>query len=328
MKRVRIVDVAVAAGVSRATVTNALNGTGRMMEATRQHVRAVAAALDYRPPGLVHRPAHSRTLALGVTTYGDRVWNFADVPYFSQVISGAMATAHKRGYGLTVLPAAPSNEQWTSLAADGVLLLDPRESDPVAHLLYDARVPLVFVGRPVEPWPDGSWVDNDHIGSVREVLDGLRAQGARRIALIAGPGTDHYTRTCIDTYRVWCGEHSASPVVVPMSHPNLAGAMFGGSQPPDAVYGIYDTCGHLMLEAAERHGLRVPDDLMIACMSEDPGYAATKPPVTTVSHSPRLGAQLAVEALIQLVETGTSKTASLVPARLVARRSTERRRTC
>ncbi|MQA93609.1 MAG: LacI family DNA-binding transcriptional regulator [Streptosporangiales bacterium] len=50
MGRVRIVDVAAAAEVSRATVTNALNGTGRMSEATRAHVRAVAAELGYRRP--------------------------------------------------------------------------------------------------------------------------------------------------------------------------------------------------------------------------------------------------------------------------------------
>ncbi|MFD4688359.1 LacI family DNA-binding transcriptional regulator, partial [Streptomyces sp. NPDC058461] len=47
MSRVTIADVARAAEVSTATVSNALNGTGRLSAATRSRVRAVAADLGY-----------------------------------------------------------------------------------------------------------------------------------------------------------------------------------------------------------------------------------------------------------------------------------------
>lgn len=47
--RAGIRDVAAAAGVSITTVSDALNGKGRLPDATRRHVREVADRLGYRP---------------------------------------------------------------------------------------------------------------------------------------------------------------------------------------------------------------------------------------------------------------------------------------
>lgn len=311
MERVRIVDVAAAAEVSRATVTNALNGTGRMSAATRAHVREVAAALGYRRP--------RRALGLAVPTRGDLCWDFASVPYYAEIIGSAMAAAHRRGYSLTVLPAGGP---WRSLLHnDGVLLLDPPAGDPVTGLLRDARVPLGFVGRPVEPDVRG-WVDNDHRTSVRLVLDHLAGQGARRVALIAGPGEDHYSRACVAAYLAWCREHGRQALVEPHGEGHDPGeALLARRDPPDAVYGIYESAGRVMLDAARRYGLRVPADLMVACFSEDPAYAGTDPPVTTLSHHARQGGRLAAEALLDHLETHTPGRPTVVPTCLTERAS-------
>jgi DNA-binding LacI/PurR family transcriptional regulator len=326
MTRVRIVDVAESAGVSRATVTNALKGTGRMTGRTREHVLSVAAALGYPLATDPCRQAPSRTLALGVTTLGAEEWNFAALPYFAQVISGAIASAHARGYGLTVLPAAPADRRWHALVADGVLMLDPQEDDPVERLLRASDVPLVYVGRPARPCVGDVWVDNDHDTVLWSVLDRLRAEGARRIALIAGPGTDYYARRNAEVYRTWSAERGNDPLIAPLDHPELGEALFAArrGERPDAVYGIYESAGRLALDAALRQGLRVPDDVLVACMSEDPAYAETAPPVTTLSLSPRLAGGLAVEALIQLIETGAARSNPPLPTRLALRASTRR----
>ncbi len=50
--RVKIGDVAAAAGVSITTVSHALNGKGRLPEATRRRVREVAERLGYQPSAL------------------------------------------------------------------------------------------------------------------------------------------------------------------------------------------------------------------------------------------------------------------------------------
>jgi DNA-binding LacI/PurR family transcriptional regulator len=326
MTRVRIVDVAETAGVSRATVTNALKGTGRMTGRTREHVLSVAAALGYPLTTDPRRPAPSRTLALGVTTLGAEEWNFAALPYFAQVISGAVSSAHARGYGLTVLPAAPADRRWHALVADGVLMLDPQQDDPVERLLLATDLPVVYIGRPACPEPSDVWIDNDHDTVMRSILDLLRSQGARRIALIAGPGTDYYACRNTEIYRAWSAEHGNDPLVAPLDHPELGEALFATrrGERPDAVYGIYESAGRLALDAALRQGLRVPADVLIACMSEDPAYAESDPPITTLSLSPRLAGGLAVEALIQLIETGGARPMPPLPTHLAIRTSTRR----
>ncbi|MBV1935624.1 LacI family transcriptional regulator [Streptomyces sp. BV286] len=311
MGRVRIIDVAAAAEVSRATVTNALNGTGRMSAATRVRVRAIATQLGYRTP--------ARTLALAVTAFPDMPWNFLEIAYYRAAVNAAMAAAHQHGFGLTVLPAGATG--WESVAADGALILDPSEDHPLTEGAAHAGIPVTFLGRP--PTLRGSWIDNDHDVSTRAVLDHLATQGAHWITLIASSATDLYTRSCVAAYRAWCRANGRPERIVdwePGQDP--AEAALAGR--PDAVYAIYEWIGFLLLDAARRHGLRIPDDLLIACFSEDPAYATTDPPVTTVSHRATTGGRLAVDALVARLETGHQLPSFLVPSRLTVRRSTLR----
>ncbi|MFE2473450.1 substrate-binding domain-containing protein [Streptomyces mirabilis] len=44
----------------------------------------------------------------------------------------------------------------------------------------------------------------------------------------------------------------------------------------DAVIGVYSDSGHNILAAARHHGPRVPRDLLVACVSEDPVRAVRR----------------------------------------------------
>jgi DNA-binding LacI/PurR family transcriptional regulator len=94
---------------------------------------------------------------------------------------------------------------------------------------------------------------------------------------------------------------------------------------PDAVIGIYSDSGHNILAAARHHGLRVPQDLLVACVSEDPDYATTAPPVTTLSLRPDRVGDEAVDLLIALINarSGVHRHRLVQPV-LAPRRSTRR----
>lgn len=325
MKRVRNIDVARAAEVSTATVSNALRGTGYMTEQTRKRVREVALALGH-PLAVPAHLAPTRTLGLGVTTWSDRHWNFARIAYYAELIGAATASALSHGYGLVVLPADADAGRWRTLAADGVLLVDSPDGDPIAAALREAGMPLVFSGRPVLPEPGDTWVDNDHALTTRLVLDHLAARGARRVGLIAGPAPEHYSQACIAAYLAWCAEHDRAPRIATTFEGMYAAAEQLIRRGADAIYGIYDSCGHACLSAARDLGRRVPEDLLIACMSEDPSYASTDPAVTTVSLSPRLDMARAVHTLVGLVAAErTPASRADIPATLHPRASTLRR---
>lgn len=323
--RPTLADIARAAEVSTATVSHALNGTGRLGGSTRRRVREVATALGYGAP----QAPRTRTLGVAVTTY-PRAWSYTEVAYFSRAITAATTAAHTRGYALTTLPAdRVTDDTWHSLAVDGMLIMDSPRVDPMVHALRARGIPLVFDGVPGDPRPGDHWVDNDHEATTREVLDHLTASGATRVALQSGDGDEHYARVVTEAYLAWCAERAMPPLVVPFEAYDDEGHAFDaalGQEVPgriDAVHAVYDPGGRQLLAAAARHGLRVPDDLLLVCASEDPAYAETEPPVTTVTLDPERTARAAVALLVDLIEGGGAAEpgAVVVPAGLLVRAS-------
>ncbi|MFD6433797.1 LacI family DNA-binding transcriptional regulator [Streptomyces venezuelae] len=319
-----LADIARAAEVSTATVSHALNGTGRVGEATRRRVRETATRLGYGTPG----PPRTRTLGIAVTTF-PAAWNYTDIAYFSRAVTAATSAAHARGYALITLPAdRAADDSWHSLAVDGMLIMDSPRGDPMVRALRARGIPLVFDGVPGDPRPGDHWVDNDHESAVREVLDHLVASGARRVALQSGSGDEHYAHAVTAAYERWCADHAAPPLVTPFDPADGEGHAFDAllrdpENRVDAVYAAYDPGGRQLLAAAARHGLRVPDDLRVVCASEDPAYARTTPPVTTVTLSPEQMAHAAVAVLVALIEDdGTAPSDPVsVPAGLIVRAS-------
>ncbi|WP_328788279.1 MULTISPECIES: LacI family DNA-binding transcriptional regulator [unclassified Streptomyces] len=342
-----LADIARAAEVSTATVSHALNGTGRLGESTRRRVREVAGALGYG----ARRGPRTRTLGVAVTTYAGDAWDFVGIAYFSRLLTAATSAAHAHGYALTTLPADRGAEPlWHTLAVDGMLLLDSPAGDPVLRALRARGMPVVFDGRPPDPWPGDVWVDNDHTATTREVLDHLEASGARRIALHSGYGREFYTGAVTSTYEQWCAERGLAPLLIPFDPDDAAGhafdSAFAAPDRPDAVYCVYDPGGRQVLAAAARHGLRTPgtpkapgapgttgipgapgntghDGLLLVCASEDPAYAETEPAVTTVTLNPERIAASAVSVLVNLIESGHAESPGqlTVPAGLRVRAS-------
>ncbi|MCX4528658.1 MULTISPECIES: LacI family DNA-binding transcriptional regulator [unclassified Streptomyces] len=326
-----IADIARAAEVSTATVSHALNGTGRLAESTRRRVREIATGLGYGS----YRAPRTRNLGLAVTTFAGSAWNFVAVHYFSQWLTAATSAAHARGYALTTLPAdRGAGTPWHTLSVDGMLLLDSPRGDPVLRALRARGIPVVFDGRPADPRPGDIWVDNDHAATTREVLDHLAEAGARRIALHGGLGDEYYTYAVTRAYEQWCAERGHPPLLIPCDPDDAPGHAFdrafdrapgarADADAVDAVYSLYEPGGRQVLAAAARHGLRVPDELLLVCASEDPAYAQGDPAVSTVTLRPGVIGENAVAALVALLESprDTVPGQLTVPAGLTVRAS-------
>lgn len=336
--RAGIRDVAAAAGVSITTVSDALNGKGRLPDATRSHVREVAERLGYRPSAAARtlRTGKSGLIGLTVTTYGEEPFTFTEFAYFAEMARAATSAALARGYALVILPA-PANynpfDAWSNVALDGTVVIDPSDDDPVVGELVRSGLPVVSDGRPCGSLPVTAWVDNDHEEAVHGLLDHLADSGARRIGLLTGTSTDTYTRLSTTAYLDWCARAGQEPVYETYpAHDPCAGAvaadrLLARPDRPDAVYGLFDPNGTDLLAAARRYGLRVPDDLLLICCSESSVYAATEPPITTLSLKPGRIGNTVVQLLIDAIEgldTGRP-VEQVMPTDLIVRTSSQRR---
>ncbi|MBL3805629.1 MULTISPECIES: LacI family DNA-binding transcriptional regulator [Streptomyces] len=336
--RAGIRDVAAAAGVSITTVSDALNGKGRLPDATRRHVREVAERLGYRPSAAARtlRTGKSGLIGLTVTTYGDEPFTFTEFAYFAEMARAATSAALARGYALVILPATSRLspvDVWSNVALDGTVVVDPADDDPVVRELARQGLPVVSDGRPAGSLPVTAWVDNDHEAAVLDILDHLAAAGARRIGLLTGTTTDMYTRLSTSAYLDWCARIGQDPVLEAYpAHDPCAGAvaadrLLARPDRPDAVYGLFDPNGTDLLAAARRYGLRVPEDLLLVCCSESTVYASTEPPVTTLSLKPRRIGTAVVQLLIDAIEgvNQDQPVEQVIPTELIVRTSSMRR---
>jgi DNA-binding LacI/PurR family transcriptional regulator len=333
LERAGIRDVAAAAGVSITTVSDALNGKGRLPEATRRHVREVANRLGYRPSAAARtlRTGRSGLIGLTVTTYGEEPFTFTEFAYFAEMARAATSAALARGYALVILPASSRHDVWSNVALDGTVVIDPADHDPVLAELFRQGVPVVSDGKPGN-CPVTSWIDNDHEAAVLGILEHLAAAGARRIGLLTGTSTDTYTRLSTEAYLHWCERVRQEPLYEAYpAHDAAAGALAADrllARPdrPDAVYGLFDPNGTDLLAAARRYGLRVPEDLLLVCCSESDVYATTEPPISTLSLKPARIGTTAVNLLIDAIEdAGPVPTGQLMPTELIVRASSQRR---
>src|SRR3954452_8485723 len=93
----RLTDVAVAAGVSRATASRALGDYGAVSPQVRVRVAEAAARLGYRPNVVARNVRTGRTSTIGVIV--------ADMsnPFFAQTTRGISDAARRRGYQVMVM---------------------------------------------------------------------------------------------------------------------------------------------------------------------------------------------------------------------------------
>ncbi|MFJ2032915.1 LacI family DNA-binding transcriptional regulator [Streptosporangium sp. NPDC087985] len=332
--RATIRDVAREAGVSVTTVSHALNGKGTASEATRQRVLAVADRLAYRAHPMARGLRRGRTGVLGLDMRPlDAIGSYIPegVDYFVRFAGAAAVTALDHGLGLMLVPdlTRPDIPQ-SAHGVDGYVIGDPTRDDPVLTRLIDAAVPVVTVGRDPGRPEFTDWVGPDDAHETERVLDLLRSRGARRVAFLAGTDDNAWNVDAERAYRAWTRRHRAPARVlrVPESAGEEGGRdaarrLLGGErQRPDAIYCQTGRHAAGLLAEAQRLGLAVPGDLLVAAGSDAEQTRLAVPAITALDLAPEASGKAAVELLIARLNGETAAGPVVLPAYLHIRAST------
>ena len=129
--RVKISDVAEALGMTKGTVSRALNGYPDIAEATRLRVRRKAEAMGYRPLAQAQGIRTGRTRTLGLVLQTDKPG--AERPFISDFLAGITSAASAENWTLTVATSAGGDAMLTTMER----LVQERKSDgfhPAAHI--------------------------------------------------------------------------------------------------------------------------------------------------------------------------------------------------
>lgn len=283
-------DVARAAGVSKSTVSDALQGSGRVAEATRDRVRAVAEELGYRPNSAARRLRRSSTGAVGLHL----PQTATRLDYYMNLAFGAVQRAQEEGLDVVLLAPAGAASGPLASRVDGLLVVDPEVGDSAVPGLLDAGVPVVTGERYLgpSPAPTGAVVC-DNAASLTALLDHVRDRGARRPALLAPEGTSAWAQALRETAAGWGAAHRTEvalhtvPFAATAADIEAATRRLLATDPGiDAVLCAPDGAAPGALRAAADLGRTVGADLLVASCVDGTANRSANPPVTAVDLRP------------------------------------------
>ncbi|WP_416972988.1 LacI family DNA-binding transcriptional regulator [Streptomyces sp. 4F14] len=325
-----ITDVAREARVSKTTASDALRGHGRVSEPTRRAVLAAAERLGYAPNRSARslRTSVTGTIALHVPE------SLTSAEYSMPFVFGVTEQAARAGLNVTLLPSGHLPHRGTVPQADGVVLCDPVTEDPVVEQLMNSGLPVVTAERHVGDRQPTGVVRPDHETSMTELLDHLRANGARRPAFIASDTTSDRSTTLRSAHARWSEAHGL---------PHLVRSALSGSPPDvlravvrellaetpgiDAVVCAADGAAAAVLPELRAAGRRVGHDLLLASCADSSAMRTAEPPITAVDLRPRAVGAACGRLLCEILSGDTPPgTVRDLPVELNIRASTRTRR--
>ncbi|OCC10172.1 LacI family DNA-binding transcriptional regulator [Streptomyces sp. PTY087I2] len=310
-RTVTLLDVARAAGVSKSTASDALQGSGRVAEATRDRVRAVAEQLGYRPNSAARRLRRASTGAVGLHLPATAT----RLDYYMNLAFGAVERAQEDGLDMVLL--APSGAAGGRIASrvDGLLVIDPEAGDSAVPGLLDAGVPVVTGERYLGPATGPSAaVICDNAASLTALLDHVTERGARLPALLAPSGSSAWATALRATARSWGRAHGVEVALrtvpfaaTPAEAEETTRALLTADPAVDAVICAPDGSAPGVLRAAAALGREVGggaksgSGLLVAACVDGPATRGAEPPVTAVDLRPAAYGRACAELLCDIL---------------------------
>jgi DNA-binding LacI/PurR family transcriptional regulator len=306
--------VAELAGVSIATVSRALNGSPRVLPATRALIEDAVAQLGYVPNPAARSLVTGRTSTIALVVSEPESRLFSD-PFFAAVVHG-ITSAIADGELQLVLLLAHTEREHVKVEryvrqghVDGVILMSLHGEDPLPQRLVEAGVPTVLSGRPAvaaRPIPS---VDADNRAGGRAAAACLLERGSRTIATVTGPldmtaAVDRY-----DGYRdAMAAAGREDPRLVAHADFSVEGGeramrqLLERAPDLDAVFVASDPMAVGALIALRAAGRRIPDDVAVVGFDDAPLAATTRPALTTVRQPLEAMTRAMVELLLGRIE--------------------------
>ncbi|KIF71625.1 LacI family transcriptional regulator [Streptomyces sp. AcH 505] len=302
-RKVTINDVARSAGVSRQTVSRALNDKGEIDGSTKQRVLDAARALGYRPSRFARGLVRQDTTTIGLV--------IPDLlnPFFTEVAAAALEAARARGWHVVVYDTADRAEeelgtlQVISSQVDAVVGYFSCPEDELE--IFTRGMPVVLIGREHHTARFSSiWIDGAE--GVHAAVAHLVAEGHTRIGML-----DHHGRAEPSIRREWfttaakAYEIDADMVVGADQSADGGGAALGTllATYPDvtAVFTFNDIIAIGALREARRLGRSVPRELAVIGFDGLQLGALVEPPLSSVALDTRKLGGLAIEQVARLL---------------------------
>jgi LacI family transcriptional regulator len=316
---VTIRDVAEASGVHVSTVSRAFSAPHLVNPETRTRVLAIAEDLGYRPNRAARALTTGRTHNIGLIV--------ADIanPFFPPLIKAAQAQARLRDYHVFVADTDEDPQveedliQTLTKQVDGVLLCSPRLTNRTIERLRE-EVPFVVVNRRAKGMPT---VLMDVGRGARLAIEHLTGLGHRRLALVTGPSGSWTSKEMQEAAA------AMTEVDVVFLGPNPPTELGGLAAATDViasgatgVLAYNDLVAIGLIEGLAERGRDVPGDISVIGVDDIVPGRLSRPKLTTIAMPTAAAGRIAVDLLLQSVDSAATAAATMLETALIVREST------
>ena len=302
-----LADVAELAGVSRQTVSNAINSPALLRPETLARVQHAIEALGYAPNRAARhlRTGSSRLIGLRMSPAQE----FTADATMDRFVHALVEASREAGYHVLLFSGGPLvagerpdllagyDDLLRSTAVDAFIVTDTYLGNPQASWLAERRAPFVAFGR---PWDDEAarhpWVDVDGAAGTRLATDHLLERGHRRVAWL---GWREDSRLGEDRRAGWEQAMAARGLVTDGLAVRIEDTLDAGwtasaalldTAAPTAFVCASDTLAIGVLHTLVARGLRAGPDIGVVGFDDSqvaqvvpPGLTSVRPPLEEVA---------------------------------------------
>ncbi|MBZ0059818.1 LacI family DNA-binding transcriptional regulator [Leclercia barmai] len=286
-----MLDVSLRAGVSKATVSRVLNGTGQVKESTRQQVFNAMEELGYRPNFLARSLANrtSNSIGLVVSTF--------DGFYFGRLLQQASRQTETHGKQLIVTDGHDTPER----EEEAVQMLADRQCDAIVlytrymsekaimKLINSVQMPLIVINRDVSQARERC-VFFEQQEAAFNAVEYLISQGHREIACMTVPIHTPTGKARLMGYRQALEKHGIPWDENRVKYGDsgmtrgyeLCQELLNEKVPFSALFACNDDMALGSSKALHQAGLRIPEDVSLFGFDDAPCAKWLEPALSTV----------------------------------------------
>ena len=327
-----IADIARLAGVSKSTVSRALNDSPLIGEETKAKIHSLAREHNFQ----INAPARrlsmkqSRTIAFVTHAY-HKDFSVADL-FGLEIMGGISSGLASREYDLLVIHVDPYDTKWAHQyydtgRVDGFILMTATRKQNHVRALLELGAPFIIWGLP-QPRQKYCSVSGDNLAGGRLATEHLINQGRQQIGFIGGPPEEIEVQHRQAGYENAMREAGRQPEAALIAYGDFSDTsgseamkrLLKKSPEIDAVFVNSDLMAISAMETIRDEGRRVPEDIAVVGYDDLSIAAHSNPPLTTIRQNIPLAGKLLAQNLIEYLQTGMVTNVS-IPVQLIVRKS-------
>ena len=329
-----ISDIARLAGVSKSTVSRALNDSPLISTETKDRIRAIAQEHDFEISAAARNLSLQQSHAVGFVTYAHKAGDLTDA-FMLELMSGVAQGLHEHDYDMLVIHFEKGDTDWVgrylrSGRVDGFILLSSMTGARQLKALAEADAPFAIWDVAPRDHRGYCAVSGDSVTGGRLATAHLLGTGRTRIGFIGGFAHAPEVHDRLAGYQDALAEAGVAydPELVVYGdwhRPEESGAeaaaqLLERAPDLDGIFANSDLLAIGAIEGLRRRERRVPEDVAVVGYDDVAVARYASPPLTTIRQNAPMAGRLLANNLVQRLKTGVITNVS-IPAELVVRES-------